>query len=174
MIGKLKTTLRGWVGRYGSEAAFVGRVALAALLPPGGDRLLTHGLEAAFEYLQGKSDVISDHDLLAHLDRLGVPHGELNEAVSRIDQEGQVALDKAYQAPLQLLAAPRSGSSFPWPSQLALRLISLALDLDFHCLRNRPVGPTYLQVRDSSLNSYCPEFSLLGELPGMIFTTGRI
>lgn len=98
MLSKLKTTLRGWVGRYGSEAAFVGRVALAALLPPGCDRLLAHGLEAAFEYLQGKSDVISDQDLLEHLDRLGVPHGELEEIVSRVDQDGQVALNRVYQA----------------------------------------------------------------------------
>ena len=98
MLGKLTSTVRGWVGRYGSEAALVGRVALAALLPPGCDRLLGHGLEAVFEYLQGKSDVISDHDLAERLDRMGIPRDQLNEAVTRIDQEGQVALDRAYQA----------------------------------------------------------------------------
>lgn len=97
-MSKLKTTLRGWVGRYGSEAAFVGRVALAAFLPAGCDRLLAQGLEAAFEYLQGKSDVISDQDLVHHLDQLGVPHGQLDEAVHRMDQEGGMALERVYQA----------------------------------------------------------------------------
>ena len=98
MIGKLTSTLRGWVGRYGSEAALVGRVAIAALLPPGCDRLLSHGIEAAFEYLQGKSDVISDHDLADRLDRMGIPRDQLNDAVAQIDRDGQLALDRAYQA----------------------------------------------------------------------------
>jgi hypothetical protein len=98
MIGKLTSTLRGWVGRYGSEAALVGRVAIAALLPPGCDRLLSHGLEAAFEYLQGKSDVISDHDLADRLDGMGIPRDQLNDAVAQIDRDGQLALDRAYQA----------------------------------------------------------------------------
>ena len=36
MLENITNTLRGWVGRYGSEAAFVGRVAVSAFLPARG------------------------------------------------------------------------------------------------------------------------------------------
>jgi ribosomal protein L7/L12 len=98
---KLSSTLRSWVGRYGSEAAFVGRVALAAFLPPGCSQLLSHGLEAACEYLQGKSDVVGDRELVERLDELEIPQEQLSQAVNQIESQGQTALDRVHQARLQ-------------------------------------------------------------------------
>ena len=49
-----RSDLESWIGKYGSEASFVGRVAVVAFLPPGAGKLLESGLEAVFEYIQGK------------------------------------------------------------------------------------------------------------------------
>ena len=98
MINSLRSTLRSWIGKYGSEAAFVGRVAVAAVLPPGTSKLVEAGLEAAFEYLQGKSDVVGDHELSEKLDELGIAQGPLNQVVHRIDSDGELVLQQAFKA----------------------------------------------------------------------------
>lgn len=98
MLGGLNRTVRSWIGRYGSEAAFVGRVALAALLPPGCSHLLSQGLEATCEYLQGKADVVGDHELGERLDQLGVPREQLSRAVEQIEGQGQSALERVHLA----------------------------------------------------------------------------
>jgi hypothetical protein len=98
----LTGTLRGWARRYGAEAAFVGRVAVAAFLPPGVNKLVESGLEAAFEYIQSQPERSFDADgeegLRQRLASVGVDETKLNqlsELVSRVDGEGAVVLREA-------------------------------------------------------------------------------
>lgn len=98
----LTGTLRGWARRYGAEAAFVGRVAVAAFLPPGVNKLVEAGLEAAFEYIQSQPERSFDADgeegLRQRLASVGVDEtklSQLSELVSRVDGEGAVVLGEA-------------------------------------------------------------------------------
>jgi hypothetical protein len=97
---KLAQTLRSWASKYGSEAALVGRVAVAAFIPPGANVLIEKGLEAAFEYIQSHPDkavnetVLSQQVQAAGLDSNQTQH--LSQLVQQIDHAGSNTLDQAF------------------------------------------------------------------------------
>lgn len=126
----LAVTLRGWARRYGPEAAFVGRVAVAALLPPGVNKLVESGLEAAFEYIQSQSERPDDrlqaheeaHDeaLLSHLTRTGLGELQLQQLealIDRVESDGGRVLSEAR-------AASQAGHSYDEAAQRLRELIS--------------------------------------------------
>ena len=94
--------LRAWCGKYGGEAAFVGRVAVAAFLPPGAGALIEKGLEAAFEYIQSQPERTVDPNALnRHLAEAGISNAqsdELSELIERVAVGGEVTLERAYAA----------------------------------------------------------------------------
>ncbi|MBM4292950.1 MAG: hypothetical protein FJ138_17310 [Deltaproteobacteria bacterium] len=100
MLHNITGVLSGWVARYGTEASFVGKVAMGALLPAGVSKLLEVGLEAACDYLQDKSSSAHERGLAERLDRLGVPSGALGQALTQVDLGGQRALARAFEARL--------------------------------------------------------------------------
>lgn len=117
-------TLRSWARRYGPEAAFVGRVAVAAFLPPGLNKLVESGLEAAFEYIQSQSerpvDESTEVELQAHLARAGLHEEQLQQLgtlVTRVESEGSRVLSEARDA-------SRSGQSYDQAEQRLRALIS--------------------------------------------------
>ena len=97
---KLAQTLRSWASKYGSEAAFVGRVAVAAFIPPGANVLIEKGLEAAFEYIQSHPEkavnetALSQQVQAAGLDLNQTQH--LSQLVQQIDHAGSNTLDQAF------------------------------------------------------------------------------
>ena len=98
MWTRLQNSVQSLTQRYGAEAAFVGRVALKALLPPGADSLLTAGCEALFEYIDSKSgDPINEEELHQHLTQHHLPVGPLNQSLIHLNEHGQEVLDRIHQ-----------------------------------------------------------------------------
>ena len=95
----LTSTLRGWARRYGAEAAFVGRVAVAAFLPPGVNKLVEAGLEAAFEYIQSQPERSFDADgeegLRQRLASVGVDETKLSQLSEQDQFKVQVMIRKS-------------------------------------------------------------------------------
>lgn len=97
---KLTQTLRAWAKKYGSEAAFVGRVAVAAFVPPGANMLIEKGLEAAFEYIQSQPEQkVNDLVLNQRMDSVGLNQEQteyLSQLVHQVDQSGERTLEHAF------------------------------------------------------------------------------
>lgn len=98
---KLATTLRSWLSKYGSEAAFVGRVAVAAFIPPGASVLIEKGLEAAFEYIQDHPDKLNEQALQQYMAQSGISTQqteEVNHLVSQIHELAPQTLEHAFES----------------------------------------------------------------------------
>lgn len=99
---RLTQTLRSWAKKYGSEAAFVGRVAVAAFVPPGANILIEKGLEAAFEYIQSQPEQkVNDLVLSQRMDEVGLNHEQaehFSQLIHQVNQSAESTLEHAFQA----------------------------------------------------------------------------
>ena len=99
---KLTQTLRSWAKKYGSEAAFVGRVAVAAFVPPGASVLIEKGLEAAFEYIQSQPEQkVNDLVLSQRMDEVGLSHEQaehFSQLIHQVDESAGGTLEHAFHA----------------------------------------------------------------------------
>ena len=98
---KLAQTTGSWFKRYGSEAAFVGRVAVAAFVPPGANILIEKGLEAAFEYIESHPEQkINEQVLSEQIATVGLNANQASQLsqLVQIDQSASGTLEYAFKS----------------------------------------------------------------------------